>query len=222
MKDFSLKVSPREKTGRGPTRRLRKSGRIPAILYGPSGSRSLTVDGIEFMDLWKEVRGSSTLIQLIEDGVEDVRGLILDYQRNAITDNFEHLDFKEIPSGVEMHAQVTIHIVGEAIGVKMEQGLLESYHHDIGVRCLPRDFPRFIEVDVTELHAGDSIHVRDLVPIENVVFTDDPDKGIIACVLPSISQADEEADAAAKAEAEAEAAEAEGEEAEGSEAEAES
>ena len=191
MKEYSLKVTLREQTGRGPARRLRKSGRIPAILYGPSGTKSLSLEQAEFHDLWKEVKGSSTLIQLVEEGGEEVRTLIQDYQRNPITDKFEHLDFKEILAGVELQAQVRIYIVGESVGVKNEQALLDTHHHAVGVRCLPRDLPRFIEVDVTDLHAGDSIHVRDLAPIENVVFTDDPDRSIIACVLPSIAEAEE-------------------------------
>ena len=95
--------------------------------------------------------------------------------------------------------------MGESVGVKNEQALLDTHHHEVGVRCLPRDLPRFIEVDVTDLHAGDSIHVRDLTPIENVVFTDDPDRSIIACVLPSITEAEEaEEEAAEEGEEEAE------------------
>lgn len=216
MKEYSLKVTGREQVGRGSSRRLRRSGRIPAILYGPSGTKSLSLERTEFLDLWKEVKGSSTLIQLVEEGAEEVRTLIQDYQRNPITDQFEHLDFKEILAGVEMQTQVGIHIVGESIGVKNEQALLDTHNHEVGVRCLPRDLPRFIEVDVTELHAGDSIHVRDLTPIENVVFTDDPDRPIVACVLPSL--ADEEEEAAEEEVAEGEEA-AEGEEEKTEEAE---
>jgi len=192
MKDYSLKVSLRDQTGRGPTRRLRKAGRIPAVLYGRSGSRSLSLDRTEFLDLWKEVRGSTTLIQLVEEGGEQVRSLVQAYQRNPMTDVFEHIDFKEIPAGVEMQTQVRVHFVGEAIGVKNELGLLDVHHHDVGVRCLPRDLPRFIDVDVTDLHAGGSIHVSDLKPIENVIFTDDPGRAIVACVLPALAPAEEE------------------------------
>ncbi len=192
MKEYSLKVTLREQVGRGPARRLRMSGRIPAILYGPSGVKSLSLDQAEFHDLWKDVKGSTTLIQLVEEGGEEVRTLIQDYQRNPITDKFEHLDFKEILAGVELQAQVRIHIVGESIGVKNEQALLDTHHHEVGVRCLPRHLPRYVEVDVTDLHAGDSFYVRDLAPIENVVFTDDTNRAIVACILPALADAEEE------------------------------
>ncbi len=192
MKDYTLKVSLREQTGRGPARRLRKSGQIPAVLYGRSGNKSLSLDRTEFLDLWNEVRGSTSLIQLVEESGEEVRGLVQDYQRNPITDIFEHIDFKEIPAGVEMQARVRVHVVGEAIGVKSELGLLDIHLHEIGVKCFPRDLPRFVEVDVTDLHAGGSIRVSDLTAVENVAFTDDSDMAIIACVLPALAPDDEE------------------------------
>ncbi len=196
MKDFSLKVTLREQVGRGPSRRLRKSGKIPAVLYGPSGNKSYSLDQAEFNDLWKEVKGSSTLIQLVEEGGEEVRTLIQDYHRDPITDKFVHLDFKEILAGVELQAQVRIQFVGESFGVKNEQALLDTHLHEVGVRCLPRYLPRYIELDVSALHAGDSIHVRELAPIENVEFTDESNRVIVACILPTLVEEEVEEEVA--------------------------
>ena len=192
MKQNELRVSPREETGRGPTRRLRTQGRIPAVIYGNSGTRVLSIDMAEFRTLWSRVVGTSTLIQVIEEGEKPKRSLIQEVQRNPMTDEFLHIDFKEIAAGVQMQTNVAVEIIGEAEGVRIEGALLEIHLHEVGVRCFPRYLPEILEIDVSEMQVGSSLHVGDLKPMENVTILDDPEKSIVSCVMPAFVEEVEE------------------------------
>lgn len=193
MKQYKLKAADRALTGRGPTRRLRGEGKIPAVIYGPSGSRNLSLEKAEFRELWKEVAGASALIQICEEDGQPIQSLIQEVQRDPVTDEFVHIDFKEISVDKEVQTHVAVHIVGEAVGVKNEGGLLEVNHHELRVRCLPRDLPPFIEVNVIDLHVGAAIHVSDLESIPGVSFEEEDSKVIASCVLSAASVAEERA-----------------------------
>lgn len=181
-----LKVAQREQTGRGPTRRLRASGRIPAVIYGESGCRSLSIDQSEFRSLWKRVAGTSILIQVHEDGEDSKRSLIKEVQQNPVTDEILHIDFQEVAAGVEMQIEVAIRLTGESIGVRNEGGLLNVHAHNVAVRCLPRNLPEVIELDITELSIGDYLRLENLRPIEGVEYLDDPSKTLVSCTLPAV------------------------------------
>lgn len=181
-----LKARRREHAGRGPTRRLRAGGRIPAVIYGDSGCRSLSIDRSEFRILWKRVAGTSALIQVCEDGEDAKRSLIKEVQQNAVTDEILHIDFQEVAAGVAMQTNVAIRFTGESIGVRNEGGLLNIHAHDVALRCLPRFLPEVIELDVSELSVGSSLHLGDLQPIEGVEYMDDPLRSLVSCVLPAV------------------------------------
>jgi large subunit ribosomal protein L25 len=181
-----LKIVRREQTGRGPSRRLRASGRIPAVLYGESESCSLSIDQSEFRSLWKRVAGISTLIQVREDGKDSKRSLIKEVQQNPVTDEILHIDLQEVAAGVEMQIDVAIRLIGESSGVRNEGGLLNIHAHDVAVRCLPRHLPEVIELDVTELNIGSSLRLEDLQPLEGIEYLDDPSKTLVSCTLPAV------------------------------------
>lgn len=174
MKQVKIEVFPRTETGSGAVSRLRKSGRIPAVIYGESGVRDLSLDTMRFKMIWKEIAHVTALLELHEAGKEETQyAIIQDVQRNAVSDAFVHIDFKEVVRGKPMEANVTLRPVGLAFGVKNEAGVLEQHLHEIHVRCRPRDLPEFIEVDVSGLHNGDSLHVRDMPALEGVdILTD--------------------------------------------------
>jgi large subunit ribosomal protein L25 len=98
------------------------------------------------------------------------------------------VDLHEVSADQEMETEVTVHVVGDCIGVRVEFGILETVSHEVGVRCLPKDLPSFIEVDVSDLHVGGSIHVRELPQLPGVKFTDDPDRPVVACVEPAVEE----------------------------------
>lgn len=181
MKQLSLNVSTRDNSGRTASTRLRDAGQIPAVLYGPTGVRHLTIDGSDFRKLWKQVAGRTALIELVSEGAESALSIIQETQRDPRTDAFMHIDFKEILRGRDMHASVAVHTEGESFGVRNEGGVLEIQLHDVQIRCRPRHLPEMIVVDVTELHAGQTIKVKDLPVLEGVTYESDSELVVIAC-----------------------------------------
>lgn len=209
MKTVKLTVAPREEVGTRRVQRLRNSGRIPAVLYGESGVRNLSVDRKEFIELRREIGDRAALVQIEQEGSEEEAtwSLIQDTQRDAISGEYRHIDLHEVVRGKPMNAAIVVHTRGVAIGVRNEGGYVEVQTHELNVRCRPRDLPEEIIVDVTELHAGDSIHVRDLTPPENVEFTDDPDLTVVTCAMAGGGRAGADATEGEEASAEPAAAE---------------
>jgi len=198
MKQFSLTVTPREGVGRGASRRVRKSGRVPAVIYGRHiQPRSLSIDGPEFTRLLKSIAGSAAVVELNDGGAEPRLSIIQEVQRDPITDRILHIDLHEVQANEEIELSVTVHTVGDSVGVRTENGILELVVHEVRIRCLPRNLPRFIEVDVTELKLNQSIHVSELPKIPGVKYVDEPGRPVIACVEPVVEVEPTPAEAAA-------------------------
>jgi len=209
MKLLKLPVHPREKTGRGPARSLRASAQIPAVIYGKSGVRHLTLREPDFRLLMRAVAGTSALVEISDEKGVATLSLLQEVQRDARTDRFVHVDLREVSANEPMRAAIPVRIFGESVGVKLEGGVVEISRHDLYVKCLPKDMPDIIMVDVTELHAGKSMHVRDLKPIPGVTYAEDADEVVLACVVPKVEEEPVAADAV-PAEGEAAVAGAEG------------
>ncbi len=185
MKTYQLTVTSREGTGRSASRRLRKAEKIPAILYGKhTKPENLAVNGPEFVKLRKEIGGKAALIELKRDAGATALSFLQEIQRDPITDKYLHLDLQEVKENEKMIISVTIHVVGEAYGVKTEGGILETASHRLRIRCLPKNLPAFIEVDVAELKVGEAIHVAELKAIPGVEFLDDKNQTVVLCVEP--------------------------------------
>jgi large subunit ribosomal protein L25 len=182
---FKLNVSPRATTGRSSSRRLRKANQIPAILYGKHTSpENLSVDGPEFTRLIKAVAGSASLIELQRKDKGTALSFLQEIQRDPITDKFLHVDLQEVKADEKMEIRVRLALVGESFGVKNQSGVLETPTQYVRIRCLPTDLPGFIEVDVTELKVGETIHVGELKKINGVDFLDDKNQPVVSCVEP--------------------------------------
>ena len=181
---FSLTVSPREGTGRSASRRLRKQGRVPAILYGKhTPPMTLSVEGTEFARLVKSIGDNAALIEL-KGAREQALSILQEVQRDPMTDRYLHVDLHEVKADEKMEINVPVHTSGESTGVKNEAGVLEATSHTLRIRCLPKDLPAFIDVDVTELHVGQTIHIRELKPVAGVVFLGDKNQPVVSCVQP--------------------------------------
>ncbi len=208
MKQHNLSVRQRKRSGRGHARRLRQQGEIPAVVYGKSGSHALAVSEPVFRQLMRQVGGSSAIIEIKDDADNTFPALIQEIQRDPATDEFIHIDFLEvdISTPITTHVHVVTH--GEAVGVKAENGVLEVVLHMLDVRCLPNDLPEHITVDVENLHAGESIHIRDLPVIPGVEFLGDPDNTVVSCSEQRVAEPEAVAvDAESEADASAEPAE---------------
>src|SRR5277367_5143314 len=197
-----LKVATRAQTGRSASRRLRKVNRIPAILYGKhSAPEKLSVEVPEFTRLLKSVAGRALLIELNrDDKAEKALSFLQEIQRDPITDRFLHVDLHEVKPDEKFEIRVPVRVTGESFGVKNQSGVLEIASHMLRVRCLPKDLPEAIEIDVTALNVGQTIKVGEMKPVEGVTFLDDKGQPVVACVEPVAEIVQEVVAAAAPAE----------------------
>ncbi len=177
MKVVDLKVKPREGRGRGYRNRLKATGKIPAVVYGRE-QESLPIQ-LENRDVKNilDTGGLNTLITLRfeADGEKKaVDAIINEVQFHPYKHEIYHVDFKQISLKDKLTTDVPVRLVGEAPGV-IEGGRLEQLLWDIEVRCLPRDIPEAVDVDVSELQKGDSLHVSDLTAPDGVEFVTESD-----------------------------------------------
>lgn len=166
MSQIVLTARSRADTGSGVSRRIRRSGRIPGVIYGRSGqAKAIDLDALEFTSGIKNI-SESTIVKVEIDG-KSYEAFVKDTQRNIMDGKILHVDFYEVESGVILRTKVPIQIYGNPVGVR-EGGTFEVPIHDIEVECLPKDLPERIQVDVSGLKVNQSIHVRDLVLGEGV------------------------------------------------------
>jgi large subunit ribosomal protein L25 len=150
----------RASNGSGDARRLRRSGRIPAVIYGrKKDAISIDLDAKDFANGTKGI-SESTIVKVEVDG-QIHEAFVKDTQRDIRDGSILHVDFYEIEGNTLLRAKVSIHIHGNPIGVR-EGGVLETPLHDVEVECLPRDLPERMDVDIAGLKVNQSIHVRDL------------------------------------------------------------
>jgi large subunit ribosomal protein L25 len=179
---LSLNITPRAQTGRSASRRVRKANQIPAILYGKhTQPQTLSVDAPEFSRLVKAVAGRALIIELVQSGKADkALSFVQEIQRNPITDKYVHVDFREVKADEKLDINVPISLVGEAHGVKTQGGVLEIASHTVRIRCLPKDLPPFIEVDITELKLDETFKVANLKALAGVEFRDVPTQPVVS------------------------------------------
>ncbi|MCL2479086.1 MAG: 50S ribosomal protein L25 [Treponema sp.] len=160
MSQVVFKAKGRSGNGSAKASRIRRSGRIPGVLYGRSGKAvSIDLDAQEFSNGVKTI-SESTIVKLEVDG-QPFDAFVKDTQRNIQDGNILHVDFYEVEKDVILRARVSIRLKGNAIGVR-DGGILEFPLHEVEVECLPQDLPERIELDVSGLGTNQSIHVRDL------------------------------------------------------------
>lgn len=175
MEQKTLTAHSRKVFGSADSRRQRRNGMIPAVVYGRGEPQGLLVEAHEFNTKFMTV-SESTIIDLQVDGnSHDV--LIRDYQEDTISGTITHVDFYEIERGKALRTNVGLHLNGAAVGIR-EGGILESFVHELEVECLPKDLPEGIEVDITNLELGHSIHVRDLEAPSGVEILNSQDQVI--------------------------------------------
>jgi len=161
---IEVNATKRTAQGTGASRRLRNAGRVPGILYGGEAQpQSIEVDHNElFQHLRKEAFYSSVLTLKL-DGAEEMC-LLRDVQRHPFRPLVLHVDFQRIDATHKIHQKVPLHFINADIapGVKLSGGMVQHVMNDIDVRCLPKDLPAFIEVDLKNLEGGSSLHVTQL------------------------------------------------------------
>lgn len=160
MEHIELKVSPREKLTKGGLNKARRSGKIPAQLYGKeTAPMSVFLEGQDFIDVAKHIT-ESMIIDLNLDG-KKYPALMKEIQRETLSSKIVHIDFNIIERGQKLHVKVPLHLVGIAKGVR-EGGILEHAIHEIEVECEPDALPEKLEVDISGLEANHALHLRDI------------------------------------------------------------
>jgi large subunit ribosomal protein L25 len=185
MATASLKATVRSGAGTGDARKLRQAGTIPAIIYGHGRDpQSLSLEGREVEKLLSTISAASTVIELAVDGTT-ARTLIREVQRHPVRRNIMHIDFQQLVAGEKVTVSIRIRFTGTADGVRNSGGILAETMHEISVRCDPSLIPEYVEVDVTPLTIGHSIHVRDLKLPEGVQVLDEPSATVCVCTVPA-------------------------------------
>ncbi len=191
MEQKTLQAETRTELKSAASRRLRRAGKIPGIIYGSQDPVSIMLDAHEFRKQF-QVISESQIIRLTVDG-KDHDVLIKDYQEDIITGALKHIDFYEIEKGKMLRTNVALHIEGSAIGAR-EGGILEHQLHSIEVECLPKDIPDGFSVNVEELDVGHSIHVSGIAIPKGVKILNNLDQVvvIVAAARAEIEEAEEE------------------------------
>ncbi len=214
MATVKLKGLSRSEIGKQAAKRVRAEGRIPAVLYGEDQENvSLSIDAHDLRVALSTPSGRNVIIQLGMDGGDGVtRAVIRQMDRDLVTREVLHLDLQRISENKPVIMHVPVTLLGESLAVKEGRGILDHTMRELEVKCLPKDIPERVEIDISGLEVKHSIHVREL-EVADVEILDHPDRPVVEILQPTIYAEETEAEEAAAAEA-AEAGEGEeGEEA---------
>lgn len=182
MEITDLTVQIRKEQKKGPARRLRQQGFVPAIFYGSSADNILlAVKNLELIKLHKNKKDQAFIKLIIDDGREKTEKLsiIKELQVNPLTGKFYHADFYEVDLTKKLTFEVSLNFTGKAVGVQ-NGGELQRIKHTVKISCLPADLPESIQVDVSALEIGHSIKVRDIKAVSGISILDTPDASIVA------------------------------------------
>jgi len=183
----TLTAERRQETGKGAARRMRQAGKIPAVIYGRGREpEALMVPQVEAEKLIQQAGGGSTLIELSVEG-KPIRTLIREIQRHPTRLEVTHLDFLEVTAGEKIKLAVPVLLVGVPDGVRNAGGVVEQFLREIEIEVLPRNIPERIELDVTDLKVGRSLHVSDL-SVENAELLVEADTTVCAVVPPRVEE----------------------------------
>jgi large subunit ribosomal protein L25 len=212
MEVTDLAAQVRKEQKKGPARRLRQNGFVPAVFYGRSAENILlAVKNDELAKLYKDKKNHAFIKLIIDDGANkkiEKLSLIKELQVQPLTGKFYHADFYEVDIKRKISMEVSLRFVGKAIGVE-NGGELQHIRREVKVSCLPLNLPDHIDVDVTNLDIGDSIKIRDLKIAEGITILDRPDSAVAAVQIVKVAKIEEAAKEEAVTEEGAAAAEGE-------------
>jgi large subunit ribosomal protein L25 len=205
MATVSLAAKTRDTIGTGNARKLRQAGEVPAVIYGHSReAQSLSLNSRDLEKLLTQIAGTSTVVELTMDG-KTARTLIREVQRHPFKRQVLHVDFQELVAGEKVTLRVPLRFQGVPIGVRESGGILEETMHQISLRVDPASIPDHIDVDVSAIAIGHSVHIRDLNLPEGAEVMDDEDAPVAIVSAPrAVVEETPVADAAAAAPAEPE------------------
>ena len=201
MDEFTLVAESRGDTGKGASRRLRKSEIVPAIVYGAKKA-ALSIQ-LKHSDVLKSSSQESFYSQILDLSIDGKveRVVLKDMQRHPYRPFVMHMDFQRVDESAALTIRIPVHFLNEedCIGVKQEGGVIARLMTEIEITCLPKDLPESIEVDVANLSVGDAVHLADLVLPDGVEITSmtsggDGAAAIVQVAMPRMVEEEEEPD----------------------------
>ena len=187
---FELNAAIRNEKGRHAVRRLRGAGQVPAVVYGGGHPVSLLVEANELVRHLENEAFYSHILTL-KVGSKRERVVLRDIQRHPSKSQVLHIDLLRVSDDQEIKVHVPLHFIGqdECVGVKQEGGVVNHLQTDVEVSCLPKYLPEFIEIDISQLHLGHSLHLSDITPPEGVklvALSDEADIAIVNVFRPRV------------------------------------
>jgi large subunit ribosomal protein L25 len=202
METFKIEGQVREGRGKGPARRTRLTGMVPAVLYGgKKDAISLTVNAKQVARILRSETGHNTIFTVTVADGGDEKAMVRDWQVDPVSGKLLHVDLFRIAMDVRMRVMVPVHTFGEAQGVKLQGGVFETVTREVEVECLPGDIPEEFRVDITEMMIGKQLRAADL-PFDpaKIKLVTDPVR-VIAHVVVLKKEEEPVADAAVTADA---------------------
>ena len=186
MNEIVLQAEKRPAATKGAVKTLRRSGRVPGVVYGDNESPvALSLDEKSLQAILHSERGRNALITLqLESSSHPV--LVKEIQRHPITRALRHVDLHRVSLKKKVEALVPVHVRGEAPGVKLSGGILEHLIREVRVRCLPTDIPPALDVEVSSLQIGQGLKIKDLKAPEGVELLLDPESFVVNVVAPTV------------------------------------
>ncbi len=179
-----LEVKERERLGSRESRRMRKEGLVPGVLYGRSEPHAICIPERELRRALTSEGGLNAILDVVLEGQKTTHPSILkQYQQDPLKGRVTHVDLQEVRLDVKIHATVPIHLVGgdDAPGVR-EGGVLSQVTRDVNVEALPMEIPEHIDLDVSRMEMNDTLRLADLLATEGVTLLDDPEGTVLATV----------------------------------------
>ncbi len=184
MASASLSVTKRENSGKGVARSLRAAGRVPAIIYGHGREpQALSINTRDLEKLLEHISAENTVIDLDLEGTNS-RTLIREIQRHPFKRQILHVDFQELVAGEKVIVRVPVILIGVPDGVRMDGGILDQTMRELEVEVDPANIPNHIEVDVTKMVIGSSLHVSDITLPEGVEVVAEEDASVAVVSAP--------------------------------------
>src|SRR6266571_75560 len=185
-----LKAERRDGAGKGPARRLRARGLVPAVVYGHGQEPiHVSIDAKELFHVLHTDAGLNVMIDVRLDG-ENFLAMPRQIQRDLLRDRFVHVDFLRIARDEKITVEVPVHIVGESHGVK-EGGVVEHHLWSLQVECLPQDVPTAVEADISRLGINESLKVAELTPPPKSTVLTSADEVVVSVVPPQVLRVEE-------------------------------
>ena len=188
---IKLSATSRTEKGKGVAKRLRSEGKLPAVVYGhKTDPIALTIDSKQLLKLIVEGKSEHKLFGLsIEGNGKPIEKIVMikELQIHPLKRNFLHVDFFEVAMDEEITLSLVIKLVGEAPGVEMG-GMLQQVRREIEIKCLPSQIPDTVEIDVSALNIGDSVHLNDIQLPEGIKVLDDADLTIATVLAPVVEK----------------------------------